>query len=206
MLIQAGLMVGRLARVLGVACEGEGLGATERGRSSDLGLPVGVNLQYDTLVRNLVLRTWQRNPERLFTYTLKSGLSGVLGLLAASLGALALGSTWIQSDASAIALSAVKELAKSAAAIMHHRLSLRVAEVGNRRRPAWARTGAPSPSGRKRAQLHCFESVRLIMGNRNSRCRTCLGGSHLEFSAKDECVVEFGVDCRLGVDYESSKF
>lgn len=43
-LIQARLVVGRLAGVLGVAGQSEGLGATERGRSSDLGLLVGVNL------------------------------------------------------------------------------------------------------------------------------------------------------------------
>lgn len=65
----------------------------------------------------------------------------------------------------------------------------------------------PSPSGRKRSQLHFLKFVRLTIGNRSSRCRTCLGGSHLEFSARNGCVVEFDIDCRLDVGYgrKSSK-
>lgn len=43
-LVQAGLVVGRLAGVLGVTGQSEGLGATESGRSAGLGLLVGVNL------------------------------------------------------------------------------------------------------------------------------------------------------------------
>lgn len=43
-LIQTRLVVGGLAGVLGVAGQSEGLRAAERGRSSDLGLLVGMNL------------------------------------------------------------------------------------------------------------------------------------------------------------------
>lgn len=44
-LVQTGLVVNGLARVLGVAGQSEGLGAAERGRGPDLGLLVGVHLR-----------------------------------------------------------------------------------------------------------------------------------------------------------------
>lgn len=48
-LVQTGLVVNGLARVLGVAGQSEGLGAAERGRGPDLGLLVGVNLEKDSI-------------------------------------------------------------------------------------------------------------------------------------------------------------
>lgn len=50
MLIETGLVVDGLARVLGVAGQRQGLGLAEGGRSPDLDLLVGVNLEDGRLV------------------------------------------------------------------------------------------------------------------------------------------------------------
>lgn len=49
------------------------------------------------------------------------------------------------------------------------------------------RSAETSPSGWKRRQHHLERMRKSISG-----CRTCLRGSHFEFSAEG-CVVEFGV-------------
>lgn len=49
-LIKAGLMLDGLAEVLGVPGKSEGLRAAEGGRSSDLGLLVGVNLVNESMI------------------------------------------------------------------------------------------------------------------------------------------------------------
>lgn len=51
-LIEAGLVLDGLAEVLGVPGKSEGLGAAERGRGSDLGLLVGVDLVEGSIISN----------------------------------------------------------------------------------------------------------------------------------------------------------
>lgn len=117
-LIEAGLVLDGLAKVLGVTGESESLRETERGRSSDLGLLVRVNLVQGSMVSNgpsliarcLVIR---RGYQSLTPFS--ADLAAALACLEPALPLV----PDHENDASAIALSARKELAKSAAAGMH---------------------------------------------------------------------------------------
>lgn len=82
-LIETGLVVDGLARVLGVASQRQGLGLAEGGRSPDLDLLVGVNLEHGRLVSKWFsywsLRVLRAEVVRLVTYALQGGLRGGLG-------------------------------------------------------------------------------------------------------------------------------
>lgn len=117
-LIKAGLVLNGLAEVLGVPGKSEGLRAAEGGRGSDLGLLVGVNLVEDSMVsENSDARRFVSRHSPLSKLTpFSADLAAALACLEP---ALPLEVPDHENDASAIALSAMKELAKSAAAGMH---------------------------------------------------------------------------------------
>lgn len=121
-LIQAGLVEDGLAKVLGVAGQSEGLGAAERGRRADLVLLVRVHLE-----RILISTNGSPSDSSQHDHVAQDAdrcnlLTPFSADFAAALACLEPALPLVpdhKNDASAIALSAVKELAKSAAAGMH---------------------------------------------------------------------------------------
>lgn len=76
-LVEAGSMGDRLARVLGRARELEGLGEVEGGRGADLGLLLGVDLKRRGNVSSAAFALSQDTEK---TYTLEGSLGSLLGL------------------------------------------------------------------------------------------------------------------------------